>query len=113
MKRFKIAPALEPEEWKHRRSGAVSIDYVDGETHIVVTDPDGEIVSVSGPAEVFALTALANDALPEGDPPKITRETVQLLEALTADTWVGHRAAEGRNALAQLARSLTALLPPR
>jgi hypothetical protein len=38
--RFEIAPALEPEEWQHRRSGAVSIDYVDGETHVVVMDPD-------------------------------------------------------------------------
>ena len=59
MKRFEIAPALEPEEWKHHRCGAVSIDRVDGETHLVVTDPDGEIVSVSGPEEVFALMALA------------------------------------------------------
>ena len=113
MKRFQIAPALEPEEWKHRRCGPVSLDRVDDETHIVVTDPDGEIVSVSGPAEVFALMALANDALPEGDPRKITREKVQLLEALTADTWAGHRAADQRDALAQLARSLAALLPLR
>lgn len=109
---IEIAPALEPEEWKHRRSGSVSIDYVDGETHIVVTDPDGEIVSVSGPAEVFALMALANAALPDGDPRKITREAVQLLEALTTDSWAGHRATEQRDALACLARSLEALLPP-
>lgn len=112
MKRFEIAPALEPEEWTHRRCGAVSLDSVDGETHVVVTDPDGEIVSVNGPAEVFALMALANDALPDGDPRKITRETVKLLHALTADTWAGHKAAEQRAALAQLARALTALLPP-
>ena len=94
MKRYEIAPALEPEEWKQRRSGAVSIDLVGDETHVVVRDPHGEIVSVSGPAEVFALMALANDALPDGDPRKITRETVQLLEMLTSDTWAGHRAAE-------------------
>lgn len=111
MHRFQIAPALEPEEWKHRRCGAVSLDHVDGETHVVVTDPDGELVSVSGPNEVFALMALANDALPDGDPRKITRETVRLLESLTADTWPGHRAAQERDALTQLARALSALLP--
>ena len=112
MKRFGIAPALEPEEWKHRRCGAVSIDHVDGETHVVVTDPDGELVSVSGPEEVFGLMALANDALPDGDPRKITHATVELLVALTGDTWAGHRAAEQRDALMQLARTLEALLPP-
>jgi hypothetical protein len=72
MHRFKIAPALEPEEWQHRRSGAVSVERVGDETHVVVRDPNGEVVSVSGPAEVFALMALANDALPDGDPRKIT-----------------------------------------
>jgi hypothetical protein len=81
MKRFEIAPALEPEEWRHRRCGAVSLDRVDAETHVVVRDPDGEIVSVSGPAEVFALMALANAALPDGDPRKITRELTQQLRA--------------------------------
>jgi len=49
---IEIAPALE--EWNRRRCGPVSLDHLDGETCIVVTDPDGEIVSVSGPAELFA-----------------------------------------------------------
>ena len=40
MKRFEIAPALETREWKQRRCGVLSIDRVDGETHVVVTDPD-------------------------------------------------------------------------
>ena len=76
---IEIAPALEPEEWRARRCGPVSIDRVDGETHVLVTDPDGEIVSVSGPEEVFALLALANDALPDGDPRKISRQWVREL----------------------------------
>ena len=109
---IEIAPALEPEEWKYRRCGAVSIDYVDGETHVVVTDPDGEIVSVSGPEEVFALMALANAALPDGDPRKFTREKARILLAVAADTWAGHRAAEDRDALATVARTIEALLPP-
>lgn len=65
-----------------------------------------------GPSETFALMALANDALPDGDPRKITPETVRLLEAITCDTWAGRRAAEQRDALSQLARTLAALLPP-
>ena len=48
----------------------------------------------------------------EGDPRSITGETVRLLEALTADTWAGHRATEQREALA-LARALKAMLPPQ
>src|SRR5438270_16740 len=76
---IKIAPALELDEWKHRRCGAVSLDRVDGETHIVVTDPDGEIMSVSGPEEVFVLIALAHDALPDGDPRKFARELLARL----------------------------------
>ncbi len=100
MNRFQIAPALEPEEWKHRRCGPVSLDQVDGETHVVVTDPDGELVSVSGPAEVFALMALANDALPDGDPRKICRTWIELIH----DVDSGSRA--------QIASALGALLPP-
>jgi hypothetical protein len=65
---------------------AVSLDHVDGETHVVVTDPDGELVSVSGSEEVFALMALANDALPDGDPRKITREHLLALRAGDAET---------------------------
>jgi hypothetical protein len=67
----------------------------------VVRDPDGEIVSVSGPAEVLALMALANDALPNGDPRKITVECVQRLRAGDPAT------------VLQLADVLAALLPGR
>jgi len=84
------------QRWSRRSEGigaAGRVDqYVDGEAHIVVTNPDGEIVSISGPAGVLALVALANDALPARDPRKITRDVVQLLESLTAVTWAEHRA---------------------
>jgi hypothetical protein len=76
---FEIAPALEPEEWQDLHCGSVAIDQVGDETHIVVTDPDGEVVSISGPQEIFALIALANSALPNGDPRKITHELSQRL----------------------------------
>lgn len=109
---IEIAPALGPEEWTHRRCGAVSIDHVSDETHVVVRDPDGEVVSVSGAAEVFALMALANDALPSGDPRKITRAKVRALITIASDMWMGHRSREHREALEQLAQTMNALLPP-
>jgi hypothetical protein len=110
---IEIAPALEPEEWQHRRCGQLAVTHVGDEVHVVVRDPDGEIVSVSGPEALFALMALANDALPDGDPRKITVSTVELLGALTRDMWYGHRAVEQQRALTLLAQSLAALLPPR
>ena len=78
---FEIAAALEPEEWQHFRCGGIAIDQVGDETHIVLTDPDGEVVSISGPQELFALVALANSALPDGDPRKITRELSRRLRS--------------------------------
>ena len=76
---FEIAAALEPEEWQELRCGGIAIDQVGDETHIVVTDPDGEVVSISGPQDLFALMALANGAMPDGDPRKITRELARRL----------------------------------
>ena len=108
----KIVPALEPHEWRQRRCGAVSLSRVENEVHVVVRDPDEQLVSVSTPQELFALMALANHALPDDDPRKITEEKVRTLEAISTDMWHGHRAAEHREALAMLARTLTALLPP-
>ncbi len=92
---IEIAPALEPDEWKQRPCAAVSIDHVDWETHVVVTDPDGELVSVSSPAEVFALMALANDALPSGDPRKIMRDKIQALLDLTRSASTADRRING------------------
>src|SRR5204863_4130807 len=83
----KIAPALAPQEWRERRCGAVSVCHVESEVHVVVRDPDDQLVSVSAPEELFALIALANDALPHDDPRKITLEKVRTLEAIATDMW--------------------------
>lgn len=56
--------------------------------------------------------ALANYALPDGDPRKSTHEKVQLLTDLTSHMWQGHRSAEQRDALLTLSRRLNALLLP-
>ena len=106
-----IPPALAPDEWERRRSGAVAIDQIGDEVHVVVTDPDGQLVSVSDPDEIFALIALANDALPEDDPRKITKglafDLRVAVEALRTAQFAGLA-----SRLEQRARVLEALLPP-
>ena len=74
-----IRPALTATEWRERRSGPVSIDVLNDETHLVLRDPDNDVVSVSGPDELHALIALANDALPDDDRRKLTRRDVAVL----------------------------------
>ena len=59
-----IRPALEPSEWKARRSGPISLDVVNRIDYIVIEGPGGETVKVTGADEIFALISLANDALP-------------------------------------------------
>src|SRR5438046_2453426 len=96
---MEIASALDPQEWRDLRCGCIAIDRVGDETHVVVTDPDGEVVSVSGPQELFALIALSNAALADGDPRKITAQ------------WVEQIRNGDPSARAQISGALAALLP--
>lgn len=113
-----IRPALEPGEWKERRSGPISLDV--GE-YVVIEGPNGETVTVSGADEIFALISLANDALPADDPRKITHGWLARVEAirdmllqLAADG--DQRLEADRRELArgweQMAQVLSAILPP-
>jgi len=107
-----IRPALAADEWRERRSGPLRIDAVGDETHLILQDPDGDVVSVSDSNGLFALMALANCALPNEDARKLTVTDVAVLELLirsAADTDV----AGGRlHALAiALREKLSALLP--
>ena len=72
-----ITPALEPADWAQRRRGAIAIDPHAETARVVVTDGDGQAVRVSGSDALFALMALANDALPDGDPRKLTRDVAE------------------------------------
>lgn len=72
-----IAPALEPADWAQRRRGAIAIDPHADTARVVVTDGGGQAVRVSGSDALFALMALANDALPDGDPRKLTRAVAE------------------------------------
>ncbi|HEY2377283.1 MAG TPA: hypothetical protein VGH98_15005 [Gemmatimonadaceae bacterium] len=108
-----MRPALTPDEWCHRRSGTVFLDIVDDETHIVVADPDEQLVSVTGPNELHALAALANDALPPSDPRKLTGTDLAVLSILVDRL---DRSLPYTNRLVALADALnakiSALLPP-
>ena len=106
-----IPPALEPDEWRRRTSGAIAVDQVGDETHLVISDPDGQLVSVTGPPEIFCLMALANAALPEADPRKLTRKHVLDLRIAAEELRVAGMAGPSRG-LAQLADVIEALLPP-
>ena len=108
-----MRPALSPDEWNRRRSGAVFLDFVDDELHLVLADPDEQLVSVNSPDELHALAALANDALPEDDPRKVTRTDVAVLGILIDRL---DRAQPNTMRLLSLAEALgaklSALLPP-
>jgi hypothetical protein len=116
-----IRPALEPGEWKLRRSGPISLDVDDSLDYVVIEGPSGETVTVSGADEIFALISLANDALPADDPRKITHSWLARVE--TIRDMLLELAMEGeerleadRRALAkgwdQMAQVLSAILPP-
>jgi hypothetical protein len=115
---IEIGPALEPEEWVDRRFGAISRDAIEGsgDESVVITDPGGRETSVSGSNELFALIALANDAMPNHDTRKITPRVVEVLRRSVAmDRHAGASAtpdAVGTGELHALAAVLEALLPP-
>jgi hypothetical protein len=116
-----IRPALEPGEWKARRSGPISLDVVDRVDYIVIEGPNGETVKVTGADEIFALISLANDALPPDDPRKITHGWLARIE--TIRDMIRELADSGDETLApfrreladgwnQMAQVLSAILPP-
>jgi hypothetical protein len=116
MPRTEIAPALSLEEWERRTTDSVSVERVGDEVQVVVHDPDDQLVSVSGPYELFGLIALANDALPDGDMRKITPHIVELLRrAVVLESHHEHPPspdAIGTGELHAFATVLESLLPP-
>ena len=116
-----IRPALAPEEWKHRRSGAVSLDTAGIEEYVVIEGTEGETVKVSGVEDIFALISLANDALPETDPRKITHAWLSRVEAIRdlilagavqGDPGLTPYRRELASAWDQMSSVLRAILPP-
>jgi hypothetical protein len=116
-----IRPALEPREWKVRRSGPISLDVVDRVDYIVIEGPNGETVKVTGADEIFALISLANDALPPDDPRKITHGWLARIETIrdmirdlaeSGDTTLAPLRRELATGWEQMAQVLSAILPP-
>lgn len=92
-----IEPALTPEEWKNEGDPVVD-GYIDWDTQIV----DVRSRALDDKRFIPGLIALANAALPDDDPHKITREMVRLLR----DT------AEEYDYLTPIADALASYLPP-
>lgn len=116
-----IRPALEPREWRERRSGAISLDVVNDFDYVVIEGPSGETVKVSGADDIFALISLANDAMPADDPRKIDHGWLARVE--TVRDLIRDLASSGDPAYAalrrqladgweQMAQVLRAILPP-
>jgi hypothetical protein len=116
-----IRPALEPEQWKVRRSGPISLDVIGRDEYVVIEGPNGETVTVSGTDEIFALISLANDALPADDPRKISHGWLARVEAIRdmilnladrGDPSVAPLRRELAKGWDQMAEVLSAILPP-
>lgn len=117
-----IAPALTPQEAKDERIIIPSPVAMPGHFMLFEIDSRGLAISVSGSRDValthadcVRLAAIANHALPDGHPLKITREDVNELASIARDHQYPYgpsgRIDEG-DILAKLAAKLAALLPP-
>src|SRR5689334_156495 len=117
-----IPPALTPEQWRdafREVPGTLGPGYAvtDGGTwqytmrgfdtgEVSIEAPDGRDADI-GSRHLPALIALANAALPENDPHKLTRDDVSLLESARQDL-----AGKVADDVRALAAKLAALLPP-
>lgn len=88
----KIEPALSPEEWSEAIRNPIQWGINGDEPHITVQQ-----------------IAVANAALPSGDPRKITREKVEMMRRAAWNVPDGY---SGNLALSEFADALESYLPP-
>lgn len=117
-----IAPALTPEEWAEAEDGELVIRTPysaripsGGYLNLNTAAADGyEVITT---ADLPALMALANAALPDDHPGKLTWEQVERLRELAKDVeaeWpYEHEGPRDAGFLRALAAALGSLLPPR
>jgi len=115
----KIKPALTADEWRdrvgiinwpttgEREEGCAFIDF-DGD--LCITYDTAVCAQGVRSEEVKVVLALANHALFDGHPIKITRDDVRLLRAIADD--YEFRGTSDNEDLNKLAAKLAALLPP-
>lgn len=120
-----IPPALTSKEWASpylylqatvydsERNGAAEIHAdLSGPRSIVITEHPSETrVAFDDPAMLASLVALANNALPDGDPRKIVRDDVWALRDHAHRARRQERAGDAAD-LDAIAAKLAALLPP-
>jgi hypothetical protein len=112
-----ILPALDPNEWEERRRGRLYV-VQDGAAPRLVMDDGDHVATVSRADDLFAMIALANDALPDDDPRKITWALLTRVQAMSdvLDGLARSPAStpflrEEADAWRQIVRVLSALLP--
>ena len=71
-----VGAALAVDAWAARRFRGLALETQNRTSCVTAEGPRGERVSISSAEELFALIALANDALPGTDPRKITPSMV-------------------------------------
>jgi hypothetical protein len=77
-----ILPALGAQEWEERRHGAMYVVKDGGPPRLVMAE-GGHLATVSCADDLFAVIALANDALPDDDPRKITWALLTRVQAMS------------------------------
>jgi hypothetical protein len=110
-----ITPALTPEEWAEAlERGGLSKD---GTYYLPERAPNGLTVGITSEIGTFfhqqeipTLIALANHALPDTDPRKLTREDLHAV--MDASNGQESEFNEGDDRLYRLEAKLAALLPP-
>jgi hypothetical protein len=79
-----IRPALTQDGWREKHSAGIAFNRTNDVARVTVRYNDGQCVTVTGADNLWRLIAFANDALPDVDVRKITREDVHVLHALAA-----------------------------
>jgi hypothetical protein len=77
-----ILPALAPKEWEQRRRGKFYVVKDGGVPRLILSDGTHQ-TTISRADELFAIIALANDALPDDDKRKITWGLLTRVQAMS------------------------------
>src|SRR5690349_3208766 len=111
-----LTPALAKEQWAHRNyvvPGRARFEF--GDHDVTVSSDNWDTDSThSEPADLHALVAIANHALPADSPHKITWADVERLrDGASHMTEEGWRGDDEQSFVRALAAKLAALLAPR